>query len=145
MADDDVLIVLDCDLWFSCQGYFNAIRDAVSGDSNLNGFLVSFRSRDARYSYAAVENGEVRRTAEKIVISDRALIGAYGFQSAAIFVRAAKALLDLPPESGAEYTVSAVYNRLIAEGGQVGLWDADAYCSFGTPEELKSYLVSAAR
>jgi dTDP-glucose pyrophosphorylase len=130
---DSPLVVMDCDLTFRAAAYGD--RLAAMGDTA--GLLLSFRSRAPRYSYAAVRDGRVVRTAEKDPISDHALIGAYGFASAGLFFRAARSIVGRNLRvGGGEFYVSAAYNDLIAEGLRVRVEDADAYFSFGTPEEL---------
>ncbi|HVY15780.1 MAG TPA: glycosyltransferase family 2 protein [Rhodopila sp.] len=125
------LVVMDCDLTFAAPAYcdrLGAMRDTA-------GLLLSFRSRLPRYSYALVEAGRVVRTAEKDPISDHALIGAYGFASADLFFGVARAIVGEGRRVGGEFYVSAAFNVLIARGLTVRLEDADAYWSFGTPEE----------
>jgi hypothetical protein len=66
--------------------------------SQVNGgALVSFDSDLPKYSYAEIdENGIVKCTAEKEVISNHALCGAYFFSSSAGFLTAAHRLLNEP-------------------------------------------------
>ena len=75
------LVVLDCDLTFDAPGYIDLLIGMADGTVSADGILLSFRSRNPRYSYAEVlpDSDQVLRTAEKQPISDRALIGAYGF------------------------------------------------------------------
>ncbi len=132
-APNSPLVVMDCDLTFRAAAYC----DRLAAMADTAGLLLSFRSRASRYSYAAVRGGRVVRTAEKDPISDHALIGAYGFASARLFFRAAHSIVGRNHRvGGGEFYVSAAYNDLIAEGLTVRLEDADAYFSFGTPEEL---------
>lgn len=59
------------------------------------GALVSFESNEPRYSYAALgEDGFVTRTAEKEVISNHALCGAYFFSTGRRFKQIAHHILD---------------------------------------------------
>lgn len=132
-APDSPLVVMDCDLTFRSGAYC----DRLAAMTNTAGLLLSFHSRAPRYSYAAIRDGRVVRTAEKDPISDHALIGAYGFASASLFFRVARSIVSRDHRvGGGEFYVSAAYNDLIAEGLTVRLEDADAYFSFGTPEEL---------
>jgi NDP-sugar pyrophosphorylase family protein len=126
------LVVMDCDLTFSAAAYCRRL-DAMADTSGL---LLSSRSHLPRYSYAAVEDGRVLRTAEKDPISDRALIGAYGFAPANLFFRVARTVVARNQRAGGgEFYVYTAFNALIAEDLTVRLEDADAYWSFGTPEE----------
>ena len=135
------LMILDCDIAFVSDDYFAAIQRAMSGESDA--VLLSFRSTDPRYSFAKVGDGrQVTATAEKNPISDRALMGAYFFARADDFLSAADELMNrqLSAET-AEYFVSLVYNILIEGGKRVELATGTFY-SFGTPDELDSYVTT---
>jgi dTDP-glucose pyrophosphorylase len=135
------LVVMDCDLTFSSAAYCNRLQAMA----DAAGLLLSFRSRLPRYSYASVVDGLVVRTAEKDPISDHALAGAYAFASADQFFRVARAIVGRnQPVGGGEFYVSSAFNGLIAEGLTVRLEDADAYWSFGTPEELATAITDTA-
>jgi len=133
------LVVMDCDIAFDSPAYLRALADLPGAD--VDGLLLSFRSRDPRYSFAEVgEDGLVVRTAEKRAISEHALMGAYTFARAGVFLDAADELLQRQVgEAMPEYYVSLVYNEMLRAGRRVGLVEGDFYC-FGTPEELRLYL-----
>lgn len=139
IKDDDAVVVMDCDLEFRSEGYRRLIEEALNTPDARGGALVSFESDLPKYSYAEVgEDGLVKRTAEKEVISNHALCGAYFFASGKEFKRVAHELLDAPMEKP-EYYVSLLYNRLLAEGSPVRLATMEMYRSYGTPEELKQW------
>lgn len=143
ICDDDGIIVMDCDLEFRSPGFNTVIKENLSKLANQvnGGALVSFESSDPRYSYAAIgEDGLVIRTAEKEVISNHALCGAYFFSSGKRFKEIAHKLLDEPEFKKPEYYVSLLYNYLLADGEDVHLSTMEEYYSYGTPEELKRYL-----
>ena len=105
------------------------------------GALVSFESNEPRYSYAALgEDGFVARTAEKEVISNHALCGAYFFASGRRFKQITHLLLAEPAFTKPEYYVSLLFNYLLKDGEKVWLAPMEEYYSYGTPEELKRYL-----
>ena len=102
--------------------------------------MTYFESDQPRYSYAEVNDEFVIRTAEKVVISTHALIGAYFFSSASMLIATMREILAQPLKiSGQEYTLSTVYNQLIGRFGRVTASSAIEYHSFGTPEELRNY------
>lgn len=143
ISDDDAIIILDCDLEFKSDEYINEIRKILNNpDSNIDGgVLLSFNSNNPRYSYAKVnEDKMVLMTAEKEVISNHALCGAYFFSSANNFLSASFSLLSEPNINKPEYYISLLYNYLLKEGKSVKLIEIDKYYSYGTPEELKQYL-----
>lgn len=139
--DDDAVIVMDCDLEFRSQRFLELIKSSLSQPSALAGALVSFESDQPKYSYAELgEDGYVKRTAEKEVISNHALCGAYFFSSGKRFKQIAHQLLNEPEFKKPEYYVSLLYNYLLADGEKVMLAPMEEYYSYGTPEELKRYL-----
>lgn len=143
IADDDAVVVMDCDLEFSSERYKQLIKESLETNAKEahGGALVSFESTEPRYSYAEVnENGLVTRTAEKEPISKHALCGAYFFASGADFKRVARKLLDEPVMTKPEFYVSLLYNYLLAEGAPVRIAPMEMYRSYGTPEELNKWL-----
>lgn len=143
IADDDAVIVMDCDLEFRSKKFIEIIKRILSTpiEDAEGGALVSFYSNEPRYSYAEIgENGYVVRTAEKEVISNHALCGAYLFSSGKRFRQIAHQLLDEPVFTKPEYYVSLLFNYLLKDGEKVELAPMEEYYSYGTPEELKRYL-----
>ncbi len=141
IADDDAVMVMDCDLEFRSEAYKRIIEEALNNDNATGGALVSFDSVEPKYSYAELDsNGNVIRTAEKEVISNHALCGAYFFASAREFKDVAHRLLNEPVMLKPEFYVSLLYNYLLANGDTVRLATMEEYHSYGTPEELKRYL-----
>ena len=140
MAEEDAIMVLDCDLEFRSRTFMDGIKNILelpSSEAN-GGMLVSFESLEPRYSYAEVDgNMIVKRTAEKEVISSHALCGAYFFSSAKGFLKAAHKLMNEPVFTKPEYYVSLLYNYLLADGETVRLAQIEEYYSYGTPEELR--------
>lgn len=134
------LVIMDCDIAFDAGNYFELMKQAVETDQ-YEGLLLSFDSDKPRYSYAEIdENNVVIRTAEKVVISNNALMGAYFFTRASNVLDAAHDLMNNEiSDAMKEYFVSLIYNILIENGKKIGLAKGTFYC-FGTPEELKDYL-----
>ena len=143
IADDDAVIVMDCDLEFRSAKFIEIIRSILAQPPRQaeGGALVSFNSDQPKYSYAEVgADGLVKRTAEKEVISSHALCGAYFFATGKRFKQVAHQLLDEPEFKKPEYYVSLLYNYLLARGEKVYLAPMEEYYSYGTPEELQRYL-----
>ena len=138
---DDGLIVMDCDLWFTSKSYNDMVTDSLNGTSDTSGGLLTFTSDNPRYSFAKFgEDNIVTETAEKRVISNHAITGAYFFATAKTFTRAAEKLLSQPlSEKMPEYYISFLYNILIDEGNKIQAASVDEFESFGTPEELAAY------
>ena len=143
ISEEDAVLVMDCDLEFRSTGLVQFIRTVLNKqpDEVNGGALVSFESNDVRYSYAQVdEENRVLRTAEKEVISNHALCGAYFFSTSRDFLAAAHQLLNEPIFTKPEYYVSLLYNYLLKDNQVVHLFPLEEYYSYGTPEELKRYL-----
>ena len=143
IADDDAVIVMDCDLEFRSKKFMEIIKQILNKpiEEATGGALVSFESNEPRYSYAALgEDGFVARTAEKEVIRNHALCGAYFFASGRRFKQIAHLLLAEPAFTKPEYYVSLLFNYLLKDGEKVWLAPMEEYYSYGTPEELKRYL-----
>lgn len=143
IADDDAVIVMDCDLEFRSVKFIEIIKGILfqSMEEANGGALVSFESDQPKYSYAEVgEDGYVVRTAEKEVISNHALCGAYFFSTGKRFKEIAYQLLNESEFNKKEYYVSLLYNYMLAAGEKVRLVPMEEYYSYGTPEELQRYL-----
>lgn len=139
LNNTDPIVILDCDMKFTSKQYFKKILQSLE-DGNPDGLLLTFNSRDARYSYAKTKGSKVIETAEKRVISSNAIAGAYYFRTVKIFTSAAEQLLTRPiSKELKEYYVSSLFNILINEGGSVEVARIDSLNSFGTPEELDIY------
>lgn len=140
---NDAVIIMDCDLEFRSISFLSTIRDVLSCPITEvdGGALVSFESCNPKYSYAEIDkDNRVIRTAEKKVISNHALCGAYFFSAASGFLTAAHRLLDDVAFAEPEYYVSLLYNNLLENDETVLLCNMEEYYSYGTPEELKRYL-----
>lgn len=133
------LVIMDCDITFQAPHYFEMMERAVDADE-FDGLLLSFDSSDPRYSFAEVnDQGIVVRTAEKVAISNNALMGAYFFTKASTFLDAAHQLIERQlGEEMKEYYVSLIYNILIDSDHRIELAKG-SFTSFGTPEELQQY------
>ena len=143
IADEDAIIVMDCDLEFRSKEFIQIIKAIISEPAEISngGALVSFESNQPKYSYAELdEDGLVKRTVEKEVVSNHALCGAYFFNTGKEFKAIAHRLLDEPEFNKSEYYVSLLYNYMLEKGEKVYLAPMEEYYSYGTPEELKMYL-----
>jgi dTDP-glucose pyrophosphorylase len=133
------LIIMDCDISFDSNEYFLLIQQAIRS-RKTDGVLLSFESTDDRYSYAKVDaSGMVEETAEKVAISNNALMGAYFFTRASDFIVAGHELMTKQLSSAMkEYYISLVFNIMLEKGKKIALAKGVFYC-FGTPEELQAY------
>ena len=130
--DDDLPIVFnDCDHAFRCGSFYDFCN---KNDSNIDGALITFKSRDPKFSYVECNSeGICSRTVEKVVISDNAICGAYYFKNRNLFEKYSEEYLVKCSYS--EYFISGVYNCLMEQKNIVKHFTADWHLPFGTPEE----------
>ncbi len=132
IKNDNPVIFMDCDLLFTSEKMYDYYNTGAFG---ADGTLLTFKSDLDKYSYVKTDdNGYAKETAEKKVISDHAIAGAYGFSNAAEFLEAAKEYIKNCPYD--EFYMSGIYNVLIKKGLSIKVFDVDEYESFGTPEEF---------
>lgn len=140
--DDSLPIsIADCDIYFESQAYFTTIEKIAAGQKKPDGMLLTFSSDDPRYSYAELnDTGKVLRTAEKVVISNHAILGGYFFRTGSLFKSLALEFITKPlPDSLKEYYMSHLFNMLLGRDGDVRIAEIDRKYIFGTPEELQAY------
>lgn len=106
--------------------------------ASADGWLEVMRAADPGFSFArpSPEGGDrVAETAEKLVISDLASTGVYGFRTAALFLQAVAAA---SPVNGEIY-VAPLYNDLIGRGLDVRYRriEAEEVVFCGTPEDYQ--------
>ena len=110
--NSDAVIIMDCDLEFESNDFLEKIKEKLnqSIEDTNGGVLVSFDNDNSRYSYAVInEDGLVIRTAEKEVISNHALCGAYFFSSGKRFKEIAHQLLNESNFDKKEFYVTLLY------------------------------------
>jgi dTDP-glucose pyrophosphorylase len=144
LNSEDGLIIMDCDLWFQSASYNHMVEASLEDSSDIAGGLLTFTADNPRYSYAKFgDDNIVTETAEKQVISNHAITGAYFFARAQEFIDSAKTLIEQPVgDKMPEYYLSLLYNILIHDGKKIQAATVDEYASFGTPEELTEYQTS---
>jgi NDP-sugar pyrophosphorylase family protein len=105
---------------------------------HLDGMIMTMPSRDPKWSYVATgPGGLVTQVTEKVVISETATVGIYAFRRGHDFVRATEAMVSANERVNGEFYVAPVYNRLIAAGARIGVYDIGAGMhGLGTPADL---------
>ncbi len=112
--------------------------EVVKGD--YDGLIFTFKSNCDNYSYAlSDENGFVKKTAEKKVISDEACVGIYYFKSGKIFCRAAETMIKKDLKTKGEFYISPLYNILIDDDLHIKTKLVEKMYVFGTPSEFVFY------
>lgn len=107
---------------------------------NVAGVLGSFRSREPRFSFAALDaSGAVTRVTEKDPISEHALTGLYHFARSDDFVRAARSAIAENRLVKGEFYVAPLYNDLLAAGKRLIVDQAEVHHILGTPDEYEAF------
>lgn len=136
IQDDLPIAINDCDHAFRV-GQLPAALRAQRESHRCAAMVTTFASQLECYSYAQVDNQNfVYMTAEKKVISNRAISGCYIFTSAKIYKEAYEEYIKNCPYN--ERFISGIYNVLLERGEKVVNCSLDHHYSFGTPEELNS-------
>ena len=109
--------------------------------STADGWLEVMHASDPGFSFVRPAGGSDQRvaeTAEKIVLSDLASTGVYGFRSAGSFLKAFKRT----PMARGETYIAPMYNALIASGAHVHyrLVPRHQVILCGTPQEYETLL-----
>jgi dTDP-glucose pyrophosphorylase len=104
---------------------------------SVDGFMGAFTASEPRFSYARTNlEGYVIETAEKVVISNHALTGLYGFSKSESYFEAVEAAISHNRQEMGEYYVAPIYNTLINQGKKFRLDLAESVDILGTPSEL---------
>jgi len=111
----------------------------------LDGLIMTMKADDPKWSFVATDKDRhVTRVVEKEVISDDATVGIYNFARGCDFVRMAKTMIAANERVNGEFYVAPVYNRFIAAGHRVGIFDVGSegqgMHGLGTPADLSAFL-----
>lgn len=106
---------------------------------DADGILLTFQSNSPYYSYARIEDGYVKETAEKKAISSNACVGIYGFKRGAEFCHYAKQMIQQNIRTNNEFYIAPLYNLLIGDNKKISAIPVEKMHVFGTPEELYFY------
>lgn len=137
----DPLMIANSDQW--CDIDINAYLRRVD-EGALDGLIMTMKANDPKWSFVGLDSSNlVIRVVEKEVISDEATVGIYNYSRGVDFVRAAEAMIAANERVNSEFYVAPVYNRLIAEGAKVGIFnigsEAAGMYGLGIPIDLKLF------
>lgn len=137
----DPLMIANSDQW--CDIDINAYLDRMT-QGGLDGLIMTMKASDPKWSFVGLNNQRlVSRVIEKEVISDEATVGIYNYGCGADFVLAAEAMIAANERVNNEFYVAPVYNRLIANGAKVGIYnigsEAAGMYGLGIPSDLNLF------
>ena len=114
--NDTPLIIYTPDVYFQNQFDPNSI------DSELDGFILTFKANSPAHSYVSLdENNLALRTAEKEVISSNAAVGVYYYKTGKMFVDYAKEMISKNIRTNGEFYICPMYNLLIRDNKKVSI------------------------
>lgn len=127
------VVCLDSDLSFKCHQLKKSIFQ------EFNGALLTFNSNEPKYSYVKQVNGIAKEIAEKKVISDRAICGAYCISKASDLIEVGSRILTDSGEhfQNGELYISSLFKELINLDRKIAVLDTDDFLTLGTSEEIK--------
>lgn len=105
----------------------------------LSGTIDTFFAEDNHFSYVKVENEIVTEIKEKIVISNMATTGLYGFKNSSYYQKFYKKLRN---DKSEEY-ISDVYNKMLENKEKIKNYFyeiSEDTIILGTPEEYEAWL-----
>ena len=131
----------DCDHIFTCNEFYKFCE--IGKFDDIDGSLLTFYSADPKYSFLELDNGGyVIRTAEKEVISNEAVCGAYFFRNRKIFEQSSSVYLNECTYK--EFFLSGVYNIMACHKMRIKSFKVEMHLPFGTPDEYDAALKSEA-
>lgn len=102
--------------------------------------VALFKSNDPKWSYAQIENESITEVAEKVVISDNASVGIYGWNKGSDYVKYAEQMIKKDLQVNGEFYIAPVYNEAIEDGQKVVPYFVDEMHGLGTPEDMNEYI-----
>jgi len=134
IANSDQIVDFDCNEF---------IKDAQ--ERSLDGSILTFVDAELnpKWSFAKLnDKGLVTEVQEKKAISEFATVGIYYFAKGSDFVDAAVEMIVTNDRVNSEFYTCPVYNYLIKDGKNIGIYniDASAMHGIGIPEDLDAYV-----
>ena len=108
----------------------------VGSDGNLSLFLAN----EDKWSYAKIQNNRIIEVAEKVVISNNASTGIYGWAKGSDYVKYAEQMIEKNIRVNNEFYICPVYNEAIQDNKRILPMFVDRMYGLGTPEDLESYI-----
>ncbi len=120
-------------------------------DSGIDALILTYRNNPnvrrnpQAYGWADVDlEGRVRKVSVKKALDgdpakNHALTGSFWFRKARTFFENAECMIQENSRINNEFYIDQAMNFLIRAGLQVSVFETDAYASWGTPDDLKTY------
>jgi 3,4-dihydroxy-2-butanone 4-phosphate synthase len=138
--DSEPLLIVNVDNYFvwDTENFLHVVQNP-----GIKGAIFTFKdsSGNANWSYARVDKDEnVLEIAEKRVISDNALAGAFYWRRGSDFVEYTNQMINENKRVNNEFYIAPVFNEIIKDGKTIKNYTIDDMKSMGSPLELNSLL-----
>jgi NDP-sugar pyrophosphorylase family protein len=135
------LVIANSDQWVDAS--LDAFYDSLLAS---DGTILTMTSSDPKWSYIERSNGRITRVIEKVVVSDEATVGIYGFREAHAFFKSARNMIETNDTSQGEFYVAPTYTYLVKNGAFLNAISIGSESSgmwgLGTPADLNAFLAS---
>ena len=123
--------------------FYDFVDDSLN--RNLDGSILTFidEKKNPKWSFAKInKNQMVTKVKEKQPISKYATVGIYMFNKGRYFIDGVADMITSNDRVNGEFYTCPVYNYLISDRLQIGIYDIDPTLmhGIGTPEDLDKYL-----
>ena len=140
--NDDPLVIANSDQIVDIN-FHDFVDDSLN--RNLDGSILTFidEKKNPKWSFAKInKNQMVTKVKEKQPISKYATVGIYMFNKGRYFIDGVADMITSNDRVNGEFYTCPVYNYLISDRLQIGIYDIDPTLmhGIGTPEDLDKYL-----
>ena len=140
--NDDPLVIANSDQIVDIN-FYDFVDDSLN--RNLDGSILTFidEKKNPKWSFAKInKNQMVTKVKEKQPISKYATVGIYMFNKGRYFIDGVASMIASNDRVNGEFYTCPVYNYLISDRLQIGIYDIDPTLmhGIGTPEDLDKYL-----
>ena len=102
--------------------------------------MALFFANETKWSYAKIQNNKIVEVAEKVVISNNASTGIYGWSKGSDYVKYAEQMIKKDIRVNNEFYICPVYNEAIQDHRRILPIFVEKMHGLGTPEDLELYL-----
>ena len=144
LNDSEAIIVANTDqfLFSSLEPFVESVRGETT-----QGQILTMKASSNAWSYVGRDsNGRVDRVVEKVVISEEATVGIYGWSKVSYAKAAFKDTFENNIRTNNEFYVAPTYNFMLEQGLLVETFQVgnhgQAVHGLGTPEDLRLFLMN---
>lgn len=112
-------------------------------EAGSDGNMALFLANEDKWSYAKIKNNKIVEVAEKVVISNNASTGIYGWAKGSDYVKYARQMIEKDIRVNNEFYICPVYNEAIQDNKRILPIFVEKMYGLGTPEDLQAYLEKA--